>query len=357
MADLSVELCGIDLPNPLVLASGPLSWCAEAIRSAFDAGAAAVVTKAIRPDPPVNPVPHMAQAGPRSLLNTEGWSDLPARQWIEEELPSLADRNGVVIASTGHTPSEVERLAGPLTETGVDLLELVSYEEKDAAPMVEAAKGKTAVPVLVKVSANWPNLERVIAACLEAGADGVTAIDSVGPALKIDVETGRPVLGAFAWLSGEAIRPLALRAVAAICLRHDVPVVGTGGVARAEDVVEMAMAGATAIGVHTAPLLRGPAWFGKTLRQLESWLDERGYDRLSDLRGEALPYLRQPPYVLSLTFVFDRERCTRCERCVTVCAYGARELTPEGRMRLDDDRCRSCGLCASVCPTEALRSS
>ena len=143
--------------------------------------------------------------------------------------------------------------------------------------------------------------------------------------------------------------------MAEICLRHDVPVVGTGGVGRVEDVVEMVMAGATAVGVHTAPLLQGLGWFSKTLARLERWLDERGHACLGDLRGLALPHLRKPPSRTPLTFAFDAEACTQCGRCVTVCAYGARDLPPEGQMSLDEAACRSCGLCASVCPTGALR--
>lgn len=354
MADLSVGICGIQLRNPLVLASGPLSWNAEAIRAAFDAGAAAVVTKTIRPRATVNPTPHMSRIGRRSLLNTEGWSDLPAGQWIEEELPSLRDRDGVLIASTGHTPAEVGRLARPLARSGVDLLELVSYDVGAAAPMVEAVKRLISVPVLVKISPNWPDVQQVVADCLRAGADGVTAIDSVGPTLSIDVETGRPTLGGFAWLSGDAIRPIALRVVADVCLREDVPVVGTGGVGTATDVIEMLMAGAVAVGVHTAPLLQGLPWFSKTLRRLDDWLDQRGWDRASDVRGEALPHLRREVSGSSPTLDFDAERCTQCGRCVTVCAYRARAMTSGGKISLERGRCRSCGLCASACPTGAL---
>jgi len=357
MTDLTISLCGIELKNPLILASGPLSWSAEAIRAAFAAGAAAVVTKTIRPQATVNPVPHIAAAGRGSLLNTEGWSDLPAERWIERELPSLADRDGVLVASTGHTPAEVAQLAGSLAEAGADILELVSYRAQDAAPMVAAAKRAVSVPVLVKVSANWPDLVEVLDGCLQAGADGVTAIDSIGPALRVDVETGRPLLGSFAWLSGPAILPVALRSVAEIRLRHDSPVVGTGGVGRAADVVEMVMAGATAVGVHTAPLLQGLDWFGKTLARLERWLDDRGYAGLDELRGLALPHLREPASHASLAFAFDAEACTQCGRCVTVCAYGARRLTPRGGMLLGEGLCRSCGLCVAVCPTGALLSS
>jgi dihydroorotate dehydrogenase (fumarate) len=288
------------------------------------------------------------------MLNTEGWSDLTAEQWIEEELPSLGERDGVVIASTGHTPGEVGRLAGPLAETGVDMLELVSYDQHDAAPMVEAAKRAAPIPILIKVSANWNSLREVVAACVEAGADGITAIDSIGQALAIDVETGRPLLGSFAWLSGEAIRPVALRVVAQISLDHTVPLVGTGGIGTAEQALETLMAGATAVGVHTAPLLQGLAWFGRAVRELRRWLDERGCGQIAALRGRALPYLRRPTSRGSLVFMFDAGTCTACGRCVTVCAYGARELSSAGSMMVDGALCRSCGLCVSVCPTGAL---
>jgi dihydroorotate dehydrogenase/NAD-dependent dihydropyrimidine dehydrogenase PreA subunit len=357
VSDLTVALCGTRLLNPLVLASGPLSWNAEAIQAAFDAGAAAVVTKTIRPEATTNPAPHIAAAGRGSMLNTEGWSDLPALQWIEQELPALAERahpNRAIIASTGHTPAEVEQLAAPLAAAGADMLELVSYQADDAAPMVAAAKRNVTIPVLIKVSANWPGLAAVVDGCLQAGADGVTAIDSIGPALRVDVETGQPMLGSFAWLSGSAIRPVALRAVAEICLQHGVPVVGTGGVGQAEHVVEMVMAGATAVGVHTAPLLQGLEWFGKTLVRLERWLEQHRYASLEELRGLALPHLKRSVPSAALEFRFDAALCTQCGRCVTVCAYRARHLTPEVEMILEKARCRSCGLCATVCPTDAL---
>jgi ferredoxin len=118
----------------------------------------------------------------------------------------------------------------------------------------------------------------------------------------------------------------------------------------------MVMAGATAVGVHTAPLLRGLDWFGHTLARLERWLEGHGHDRLDEVRGLALPHLREPASHAPLAFAFDAESCTQCGRCVTVCAYGARHLTPGGEMLLDTDLCRSCSLCVTVCPTGALRS-
>ncbi len=354
MNKMEVSLCGIELRNPLIVSSGPLTWGARGIKAVFDAGVAGAVTKTIRPEATVNPVPHIAAAGRGSMVNTEGWSDLSAQQWIEVEFPALRDRNGVLIASLGHTAVEVRELAAAVARTGVDMLELVSYRAADAAPMVIEAKKLVEIPVLIKVSPNWANLIEVVDECVAVGADGVTAIDSVGPTLRVDVETGKPFLGSFAWLSGAAIRPIALRAVAEICLKHDVPVVGTGGVGKAEDVVEMVMAGATAVGVHTAPLLNGVNWFSKTLEKLAQWLDEHNHARLADLRGAALPYLQEEVGHERLAFTFDAELCTRCQKCVNVCGYAARAISPDKEMMVDAELCRSCGLCVTVCPTGAL---
>lgn len=357
MADLSVTLCGHLLRNPLVLASGPLAWSAEGIQAAFKAGAAAVVTKTIRTSPAKNPIPHIAAFG-RSMLNVEAWSDLSPQQWIEQELPALKERSGVLIVSTGHTPEEVKELALPLARAGADMLELVSYRAVDAAPMVAEAKRVVSIPVLIKVSANWADLKQTVDACLRAGADGITAIDSVGPALRIDTATRTPLLGSFGWLSGEAILPISLCTVATIALNHGVPggVVGTGGVNTAQHVLEMVMAGATAVGVHTAPLLQGLGWFGKTLTQLNDWLGESNLPSLAALRESAFKSIRQMPVTTPLQFRFDADACTRCGRCETVCAYGARHITPERVMGLDPSRCRFCGLCVSVCATGALRA-
>jgi dihydroorotate dehydrogenase (fumarate) len=355
MADLGVDLCGIALPNPFVVASGPLTYGAEAIQAAYAAGAAAAVTKTIRPKATVNPVPHIADPGRGSLLNTEGWSDFSAKEWIERELPALRERNGgALIASMGHTPEEVAEIAAPVAEAGPDLIELVSYRAEDAAPMVAVAKERTDLPVFIKVTANWPNLLDVVEDCIKAGADGVTAIDSVGPTLRIDVETGQPLLGSFAWLSGAAILPISLRVVAQICQRYGVPVVGTGGVGNAKEAVEMVMAGATAVGVHSQPLLRGLGWFKKTVAQMDRWLESHDHSRLAGLRGVALPHLEKPMPNTPLAFAFDKETCTRCMRCVVVCGYEARALTDEGDMLLDEELCRSCGLCVNVCAPGSL---
>ncbi|MGB9592963.1 MAG: 4Fe-4S binding protein [Anaerolineae bacterium] len=359
MADLQVCIAGVTFRNPLIISSGPLTYNAEAILRTWREGASGAVTKTITLRPAINPTPHIARADAHgSLLNSEKWSDLPAERWVRDEIPTLRrDGRGIIIASVGHSAADVEALAAPLAEAGAHMLEVVSYRGDDMAPAVRIAKASTGVPVFAKVSANWPDLLETVEACLQAGADGITAIDSIGPALAIDIETQRPRLDGprgLGWLSGPAIKPIAVRIVAEIALRWDVPILGVGGIAKAEDIVEMVMAGATAVQAHTAPLLHGPGWIGKTLRRLNDWLDAHGFPSVANVRGAALPSLHDAEDSRPLSFAYDPETCTECGRCVAVCAYRALGVDNK-RMARDRALCRSCGLCASVCPTGALR--
>lgn len=358
MANLQTKLCGVELPNPLIVSSGPLSYSAAGIQRCFAAGAAGAVTKTISEVAAENPRFHIVDAGRGTMLNTEKWADLPPEQWAQVEFPALAGADGLVIASLGHTVEVIHKVLPQLLETtGIQMFEIVSYRAEDMAPMTRLVKSMTNLPLLAKMSPNWPNLSAIVDACVDAGADGITAADSLGPTLKIDIEKARPALGGdygYAWMSGSAIKPIVVRIVADICRRHPgLPVVATGGVSDAEDVVEMLMVGATAVGVHTAPLLRGIDWVGKTAKKLGRWLDEHGFDSPAAIKGLALPALVEGEDKTPLPFAYHEDRCTECGRCVTVCAYEARLMNGKN-MYLDREACRSCGLCVSVCPVAAL---
>jgi dihydroorotate dehydrogenase/Pyruvate/2-oxoacid:ferredoxin oxidoreductase delta subunit len=361
MADLHVELCGVNLKNPVIASSGPLCFNALGMRRCFDAGAAAAVTKTIAPVPAVNPVPHIRDIGRGMLLNTEKWADLSVEQWVQDELPSLRDASGVVIASLGHSASAVEALVRQVARLDmVKMLEVTSYYASDMAPMVQAVKRVTDVPVLIKACADWPDFSRVIDDCVDAGVDGITAGDALGPVLHIDVETARPAMGGnygYARLSGTAIKLLWVRIVADIRRRHvGLPIVATGGITSPEDAVEMLMAGATAVAACSAPMLRGVQWFERTIAGLGRWLDKHGYASIADVRGLALPNLVEGEDHRPLSFRFVATKCNECGRCVLVCPYEARQLTGK-LMSLDGQRCRSCGLCVSTCSTMALTAA
>lgn len=360
MIDLKTTIGGLELENPFILAAGPLSYDGKAILRAHRAGAGAIVTKTVSSVPAENPVPHIAKVG-NGLINGEKWSDLPYERWIEKEIPLAKEGGATVIASVGLSPEDVAALVRPLVRAGADAIEVVSYDGKALVPMVREATHQVDVPVFAKVSANWPDVVEVARACLESGATAITAIDSIGPALRIDPQTRTPLLGSgYGWLTGQAIFPIALRIVSEIALATGAPIVGTGGIWEVDNVLEMVMAGAHAVGICSLAVLRGLKIFFTLARKLSARLDELGYHSLKEVVGVALPPLRKYEWTGSglpvvskaanASFVLNEKLCTDCGVCVRICPYRAR-ISPH---EVDPTACRLCGLCASACPTNAL---
>lgn len=361
MANIQVNLCGRTLKAPFILGSGPLSYSGAALVAAYNAGAGAVVTKTLRAKPADNPFPHMVATGPgTTIINGEKWADLPAEQWINEEIPYAKARGVVVIASVGHTPGEARELVEPVARAGADFIELVSYTEDTMVPMLEETKKRVSIPVLAKLSPNWPDLPGAAGRILAAGADALTVADSYGPVLRLDIRTARPLLGSprgFGWLTGAALKPITLRCVAEVALSHPgATIVGLGGVSNAEDAVEMLLAGAQAVGVCTVAIARGVKAFTELNQKLAALLDELGYPDIAAASGRALPNLRPAEQKERLVFHYAPDKCNRCMLCVTRCPYAARDLSDTKVMTLDEDKCRSCGYCISLCRHGALTS-
>ena len=219
---IEIEFCKRKLQSPFILTSGPLCYSAEGMIKGHQAGAGAVVTKTIRLSPAINPIGHIARFGQNSLLNAEKWADIPFEQWCEVEIPRTVASGATVIASVGHTLKEAKAIVGEVEKAGSHMIELVSYREETLLPMLDFTKAHVSIPVICKLSGNWDDPIESAKKCIEHGADGICAIDSIGPVLKIDIRKARPVMfgnDGYGWLTGEAIRPIALRIVAEIAMR------------------------------------------------------------------------------------------------------------------------------------------
>ena len=305
--DISVDLCGCRLPNPTVLASGVLGLSHAVLGRVARSGAGAVTTKSCSLKPrPGYPNPTILHWGP-GLINAVGLSNPGVEVMVEEiqAAKALLEPLGVpVIASIfADTIYDFGTITRFISVAEPDIIEVnVScpnlddrYQQMFAAdPYVSAqvtrrVKRYTDVPVLVKLSPNVTNIAKIAEAVVEAGADGITAINSVGPGLILDVETRRPVLAhGTGGLSGPGIRPIAVRCVHDICRAVDVPVVATGGVSSGRDIVEMLLVGATAVGIGSAIQHRGIGVFEAACRELTAYMREHGHHSLASLRGTAV---------------------------------------------------------------------
>lgn len=353
MADLTTHLCGLTLAHPIMPGAGPPVRDGTALRACAAGGAAALVTKTISAKAAAVPCPNMADLK-TYFLNTELWSELPPEQWLEVEYAITRQAGLPVIISLGYSADDIAALA-PLVAPFADALELSThYIGNDPRPMQEAicAAKATGLPVWVKMSP-FREPQALAQAAQEAGAAGIVAVNSYGPAFGVDIEHGgRPWMGGkgYGWISGPALKPIALRMVYDIARVVTIPVIGVGGISTGADVVEFLMAGATAVQVCTAAITNGPQIFGKLAAQLGKWLDEHGYTTVEEIRGLAL---RQPIPMMTAPPQLRVERCIGCNRCVISCVYGALYLE-EKKIHIHAQRCAKCGLCISRCPVDAL---
>jgi len=302
LPSLAVELCGLSLRNPLILASGILGTCKALLRRVAQAGAAAVTIKSITRDPRgghPNPTVIPFDAG---LINAVGYSN-PGLEAALEEFADLSDVPAPVVGSlVGRDAEEFGELAERMEGLPFAALELplscphtpgygtlAGHGTPEATFEITAAVRRvTRKPIFVKVSPNVPGIGDVARAAEDAGADAITAVNSMGPGMLINLDARRPVLGfGVGGVTGPALRPVALRCVYDIYEAVSIPVIGTGGVSSGRHALEMILAGATAVGVGSAVYTGGVEVFEAIRREMLGWMQENGVERVEDLVGAA----------------------------------------------------------------------
>ncbi|MGL5437757.1 MAG: hypothetical protein ACRDBO_20635, partial [Lachnospiraceae bacterium] len=308
-ADIGIEFCGYKLQSPYILSSGPLTYGSEGMIKGHQAGCGAVVTKTIRKAAAINPVHHMGTVNNDSLINCEKWADSDREQWYKKEIPETVKAGAIVIASVGHTPGEAEEIVTEVEKAGAHIIELVSYTEETLLPMLDYTKANVKIPVICKLSGNWPDPAGTARKCLEHGADGICAIDSIGPTLKIDIEKARPEMmseDGFGWMTGAAMRPIAMRINAEIARNHPElkNLYASGGVMSADNAIEYMMAGAMGAGICTVGILKGVEHVEKMCYDLSKRLKELGYGSINEVNRAALPNFPKKEHVSKLDFAF-----------------------------------------------------
>lgn len=358
MAKLKVNICGINFPNPVMTAAGPSSKDGDLCLAAAKGGAGGIVTKTISVSPAEVPRPCMANIN-SGFMNVELWSELPKEQWFEVEYKKAKKAKVPIIISIGHTAYQIKELA-PFVKSYADAIEISThYEGTDVTPFVEAikiAKREFDVPVFMKISPQ-ADIKPIVKAIEDAGADGIVMVNSFGPCMSIDVNTGHPIIGSktgYGWLSGVSIRPLAIRCVYEAYQVVNIPIIGVGGVTNGKDAAEMFMAGASAVQVCTQAILKGSNVYGRIASELNAFLDEKGYKDVNEIKGLAHKKVAERKFrTHSIPPVVSYDDCIKCGTCRTSCVYGA--ITVDGKLHIDKDKCFGCGLCVTKCPKRALK--
>lgn len=301
MADLRVTLCGVPLQSPVIAASGTFGFGQEFPRIVDMRWLGAISGKGLTLEGKAGNEGERLYETPAGLINSIGLQNPGVRHFIQHELPAMKRLGPAAMANLGGSTIETyEEGARLLDGTDVDLLELniscpnvkaggIAYgiKAESAREVVARVRACTQKPLVVKLSPNAENITEMALACEEAGADGLSLVNTF-QAMAIDLASRRPVFqNVFAGLSGPAIRPIALRMVYQVCKAVHVPVVGLGGIATAEDALAFIMAGATAVQVGTASFAN-PRACEDVARGMAAWMDENGVKTLDEIRGAAL---------------------------------------------------------------------
>ncbi|MGB9960073.1 MAG: dihydroorotate dehydrogenase [Candidatus Bathyarchaeales archaeon] len=298
---LNVNLAGLRLNNPTMLASGILGYSADTLESIAEGGAGAVVTKSVGLKPRkgyANPTVVQVNCG---LINAMGLPNPGIEEFTKDIREAKAVLKVPLIASVyGFSAEEYATVAAKAAKAGADAVELnvscphvketgaeIGQKPEVLAEVVKKVKANVEKPVFVKLSPNVADIAEMAETAAKAGADALTAINTV-KAMAIDLETAKPILGnRKGGLSGQAIKPIAVRCVYEIYERVKVPIIGCGGITNWRDAVEFMLAGATAIQIGTAIAQKGPNVFKTVANGIDAYLKRKGFRSVNEIVGMA----------------------------------------------------------------------
>ncbi len=300
MGKLSVNLCGIELDNPIIPASGTFGYGYE-FANLYDINCLGTfsfkgTTKEERFG---NPTPRIAEC-PKGMINAVGLQNPGVEKVIKEELPKLkscfnkkvmANVSGFCVEDYAYTCEKLD------AEEQVGWLEVniscpnvhgggMSFgtNPKSASEVVKAVKKVTTKPVIIKLTPNVTDITSIAKACEDSGADGVSLINTM-LGMRIDLKTKKPIIAnIMGGYSGPAIFPIAVRMVYQVANAVNIPVVGLGGISTAEDVIEMMLAGASAVEIGSANLIN-PYVCKDILEELPNTMEKYNIDNLKDIIG------------------------------------------------------------------------
>ena len=401
MIDLSVNFAGVELKNPLVVASADIGRDIRQIRKAAEYGASAVIVKGMLPDDSseLNSIMRVllderghtvyGSAGASRLSYTRGveviraakketrikigacipYLPLPDRDIIADAA-KRAEKAGADFIEVNFKPqvtnylSAMEKIAGRTSgaemdadEVGEQMRNLLSQISEGVRRMKQAV----GVPVLAKLSPDGVDVLSQAMVARKAGVDAIDAIGSTNGAFKIDIHDGGKMTmpcartGVFL-LSGALLKPYSQNAVARISRALDVPVLGTGGLMSWPDVVEMLMFGATAVSFCALFMIQGFEALRKIEKGLRKYMEQHDYRKLDDFRNAALNYVAPSMAdceVISSVAEVDGEKCNGCGRCLRLGHCIAISLVDQ-KAEVNEAECLGCGACFTVCPRHAV---
>ena len=390
MANLSTNILGIEFENPFILASAPPTASVESIDKAFTLGWGGVVLKTITPDDL-----EMIEASPRfatlennkkviGFQNIELLSHKTIDEWcsgikyLKEKHPTK-----VIIASI---MAPVEKKAWQdivlrLNETKIDAFELnfscphgmpeknigmaIGTSAEISSQITSWVKEVTKKPFFVKLTPNVTDITEIASAVKKAGADGISAINTVQGFMGVNLDTLEPKLNingktTYGGCSGTIVKPIGLRCVSQVRKKYSLPILGMGGISTWQDAAEYIMVGSNAVQVCTEVMLNGYGIINNLKKGLSDYLDSKNFNSISDIQNIMIEKLTTHEDLNKSKITYpsiDNNTCVKCGKCVNICfesGHKALEIKENG-VNVLKDKCEGCSLCKHVCPKNAIK--
>ncbi len=356
--NLKVNICGLELNNPVMPASGPLTGDLNKMIKLENSGLGAMVTKTISTKAAVVPRPCIVGTN-NYILNTELWSEYSPEKWVSEILPAYKEITKIpLIISMGYSPDDLSSLTPKLSQFA-DAFEISTHyvsEDPDLfKKIIDSIKNYSDKPVFIKFDPTIPSPEKMAQAVQNANGDGIVIMNSLGPVYPLNISEKNSPLGSlngFGWISGHVIKLLALALIKRVGKSCDLPIIGVGGISTSKDVIEFMMAGATGVQLLSSAMIRGKKVFSDIINNLPNELKKLGYNDINGIIGIAKNSNEEETFIKK-TPVINLSKCVKCGLCVRACPYYALTMTDEG-IKLNPEECFGCGLCQSRCPTKAI---
>lgn len=394
MNKLSFNHNGIKFENPFLLASSPITRNAEMILRGFKLGWGGAVLKTVNlyPETILNLSQRMYGYKQNSSLlglqNIEMISERSVSDWVDD-IKLLKDSypEKIIVASImaeGNNIEDWQKLTEVMQVAGADLIELnlscpngvpekgmgsyCSEIPQLCAQIIAGVKQVSKIPVWAKLSPNITNISHLAQCCIEAGADGIAAINTLIGFAGINIKTLEPKLtvdgySTYGGFSGQIIKPVAMKAVSEIAIDHNCYVTATGGISNWEDCIEFMLLGASSVQICTEVMYRGYGIIKDITENVEKYLETYNYSSLEGIIGLALNKVKsfgslnnQVKYCANVS----QSECRQCGRCLTSCqdaGYQAISHNSKGKYLVSHEKCVGCGLCQYVCPFGAIKMS
>nr|WP_318659263.1 NAD-dependent dihydropyrimidine dehydrogenase subunit PreA [uncultured Treponema sp.] len=386
---LDTLFCGVRCENPFFLSSSVVASNYEMIAKAFDEGWAGVAFKTIGAFVPEEVSPRFATLSKENdsfvgFKNIEQISDHTLEENLDfiRRLKSEYPTKVIIASIMGRNEREWESLARQVQQAGADIIECnfscphmathglgsdVGQNPELVASYVKAVRRGTTIPILAKMTPNVGNMELPAIAAVNAGADGLAAINTIKSILNVDLDSfvSAPQVGQYTSIggySGKAVKPIALRFIHDMrkCIEtRAIPISGMGGIESWRDAAEFITLGCGTVQVTTSVMQYGYGIIHDMIDGIKRYLAKYGYNSVQQIVGKALPKI-VPTDILDRQTKqypkFVREKCVSCGRCITSCYDGghqALDLGKNGKPVLNKN-CVGCQLCVLVCPAQAI---